>query len=65
MTPGFPHSPRVAKGELVVHRAHKRAVLHAGDTYIKVFRPGQASGSGRQPQLATARPGRRRLQDAA
>ena len=31
-----------AKGELLVHRAHKRAVIHAGNQYIKVFRPGRA-----------------------
>ena len=31
-----------AKGEIVVHRAHKRAVLRAPDAYIKVFRPGRA-----------------------
>ncbi|MFF2316569.1 hypothetical protein ACFVTE_09890 [Arthrobacter sp. NPDC058097] len=30
------------KGEMVVHRAHKRAVLRATDAYIKVFRPGRA-----------------------
>ncbi|MFP3461373.1 hypothetical protein R5O87_11025 [Arthrobacter globiformis] len=30
------------KGEMVVHRAHKRAVLRAPDAYIKVFRPGRA-----------------------
>ncbi|MEO5780945.1 phosphotransferase [Arthrobacter oryzae] len=29
-----------AGGEVVVHRAHKRAVVHAGDRYIKVLRPG-------------------------
>lgn len=31
-----------AKGELVVHRAHKRAVLRTPDSYIKVFRSGRA-----------------------
>ncbi|MFE4543531.1 hypothetical protein [Arthrobacter sp. NPDC056727] len=31
-----------ARGELVVHRAHKRAVLRAPEAYIKVFRPGRA-----------------------
>ena len=39
---------------MVVHRAHKRAVLHAGDTYIKVFRPEQAPAAARNHMLATA-----------
>ena len=34
-----------AKGELVVHRAHKRAVLRTPDAYIKVFRSGRASAA--------------------
>lgn len=42
------------KGETVVHRAHKRAVLHAGDTYIKVFRPEQAPAAATNHVLATA-----------
>ncbi|WP_314193758.1 hypothetical protein [uncultured Arthrobacter sp.] len=42
------------KGETVVHRAHKRAVLHAGDTYIKVFRPAQAPAAATNHMLATA-----------
>lgn len=33
------------KGELVVHRAHRRAVLRTPDGYIKVFRPGRASAA--------------------
>ena len=33
------------KGELVVHRAHKRAVLRTPGGYIKVFRPGRASAA--------------------
>ncbi len=37
-----------AGGEVVVHRAHKRAVVHAGDRYIKVLRPGYA------PQVAAS-----------
>jgi hypothetical protein len=41
------------KGETVVHRAHKRAVLHAGDTYIKVFRPEQAPAAATNHVLAT------------
>ena len=42
------------KGETVVHRAHKRAVLRAGDTYIKVFRPEQAPAAATNHMLATA-----------
>lgn len=42
------------KGETVVHRAHKRAVLHAGDTYIKVFRPEQAPAAATNHVFATA-----------
>ncbi|MEN8584207.1 phosphotransferase [Burkholderia sp. RS01] len=42
------------KGETVVHRAHKRAVLRAGDTYIKVFRPEQAPAAATNHVLATA-----------
>jgi hypothetical protein len=42
------------KGETVVHRAHKRAVLRAGDTYIKVFRPEQAPAAASNHMLATA-----------
>ncbi|MFE5840001.1 hypothetical protein [Arthrobacter sp. NPDC056493] len=41
------------KGETVVHRAHKRAVLRAGDTYIKVFRPEQAPAAAANHALAT------------
>jgi hypothetical protein len=43
-----------SKGETVVHRAHKRAVLRAGDTYIKVFRPEQAPAAATNHLLATA-----------
>ncbi|MFE4544380.1 phosphotransferase [Arthrobacter sp. NPDC056727] len=42
------------KGETVVHRAHKRAVLRAGGTYIKVFRPEQAPAAATNHVLATA-----------
>jgi len=42
------------KGETVVHRAHKRAVLRAGDTYIKVFRPEQAPAAATNHLLATS-----------
>lgn len=52
------HLPALArespKGETVVHRAHKRAVLRAGDTYIKVFRPEQAPVAATNHMLATA-----------
>jgi hypothetical protein len=41
------------KGETVVHRAHKRAVLHVGDTYIKVFRPDQSEAATVNHVLAT------------
>lgn len=30
-------------GEVVVHRAHKRAVVRAGDRYLKIFRPKQSA----------------------
>lgn len=42
------------KGEVVAHRAHKRAVVHAGSRYIKVFRPGPAETAARSHTLATA-----------
>jgi hypothetical protein len=42
------------KGETVVHRAHKRAVLRAGDSYIKVFRPEQAPAAASNHTLASA-----------
>lgn len=42
--PGLPAlALEAARGSVVVHRAHKRAVIDAGDRYIKVFRPGRAS----------------------
>jgi hypothetical protein len=31
-----------AHGRIIVHRAHKRAVVRAADRYIKVYRPGHA-----------------------
>ncbi|WP_314194651.1 hypothetical protein [uncultured Arthrobacter sp.] len=31
-----------ARGEILVHRAHKRAVVRAPEAFIKVFRPGRA-----------------------
>ncbi|GAC1486831.1 MAG: hypothetical protein NVS2B15_01630 [Pseudarthrobacter sp.] len=42
------------KGEIVVHRAHKRAVIHAGGQYIKVFRPGRALDAANLHTLAAA-----------
>ena len=42
------------KGETVVHRAHKRAVLRADDTYIKVFRAGHAPAAATRHIVATA-----------
>jgi hypothetical protein len=41
-----------AKGTTVVHRAHKRAVVKAGQQYIKIFRPGRAAGSADRHNLA-------------
>jgi hypothetical protein len=39
--PGLPALRREAvRGEVVVHRAHKRAVIRTPDEYIKVYRPG-------------------------
>lgn len=53
-----PRLPALAKeapqGEVVAHRAHKRAVVHAGSRYIKVFRPGPAETAARSHALATA-----------
>lgn len=53
-----PRLPALAKeapkGEVVAHRAHKRAVVHAGSRYIKVFRPGPAETAARNHTLATA-----------
>jgi hypothetical protein len=41
--PGLPALRREAEhGEVVVHRAHKRAVIRTPDQYIKVYRPGHA-----------------------
>ena len=47
-----------AKGELLVHRAHKRAVIHAGNQYIKVFRPGRATEATVRHVLAASVAGR-------
>jgi hypothetical protein len=33
------------KGEVVVHRAHMRAVVRTGDRYSKIFRPGRSADS--------------------
>lgn len=33
-----------ARGEVLVHRLHKRAVVRDGDRYTKVVRPGRAAG---------------------
>ena len=43
-----------AKGELVVHRAHKRAVLRTPDSYIKVFRSGRAPAAAASHRSAVA-----------
>lgn len=42
-----------AKGEVVVHRAHQRAVVCAGNRYIKVFRRGRALKAAERHNLAT------------
>lgn len=41
------------RGTILVHRAHKRAVIHAGGQYIKVFRPGRALDAAIRHTLAT------------
>ena len=38
--PALAHAAR--RGEVVVHRATKRAVVRAGDRYLKIFRPNQS-----------------------
>ncbi|MEC5179608.1 phosphotransferase [Arthrobacter sp. CG_A4] len=43
-----------AKGEVVAHRAHKRAVVRAGEHYIKVFRPGRAPNAAERHTGAAA-----------
>jgi len=43
-----------SRGEMVVHRAHKRAVLRAPETYIKVFRPGRALAAAVSHRIAGA-----------
>ncbi len=42
------------KGNVIVHRAHKRAVIHAGNQYIKVFRPGRALDAARRHTVAAS-----------
>jgi hypothetical protein len=42
------------KGEVVVHRVHKRAVLRTPDAYIKVYRPGRAAAAGIRHSIAAA-----------
>ena len=44
-------SPR---GEVVVHRAHKRAVVRAPEAFIKVFRPGRALAAAASHSIAAA-----------
>jgi hypothetical protein len=43
-----------ARGEIVVHRAHKRAVLRAPEAYIKVFRTGRALAAAASHNIAAA-----------
>ncbi|MGD8199064.1 phosphotransferase [Ornithinimicrobium sp. W1679] len=40
--PRLPALARVADGEVVVHRAGRRAVVRTGEGYVKVLRPGRA-----------------------
>ena len=49
-------SAESSKGEVVVHRAHKRAVLRTSASYIKVFRPGWAPAAAVGHGTATAPP---------
>lgn len=42
------------KGNVIVHRAHKRAVIHTGNQYIKVFRPGRALDAARRHTIAAS-----------
>lgn len=41
-------------GEVVVHRAHKRAVVRAGDRYFKIFRPRQSDEAADRHTRASA-----------
>lgn len=43
-----------ARGEMVVHRAHKRAVVRAPEAYIKVFRPGRALAAAASHNITAA-----------
>lgn len=43
-----------ARGEVVVHRAHKRAVLRAPEAFIKVFRPGRALAAAASHSISAA-----------
>jgi hypothetical protein len=52
--PKLPSLRRAAsKGVVVVHRAHKRAVVHSGNHFIKVFRPGRAPHAAERHTIAT------------
>lgn len=42
------------KGNVIVHRAHKRAVIQAGDKYVKVFRPGRAVDAAGKHRIAAS-----------
>lgn len=43
-----------AKGNVIVHRAHKRAVIHSGNQYTKVFRPGRAVDAAGKHRIAAS-----------
>jgi aminoglycoside/choline kinase family phosphotransferase len=47
-------SREAAKGNVIVHRAHKRAVIHSGNQYIKVFRPGRAVDAAGKHRIAAS-----------
>lgn len=50
--PALAHAIR--RGEVVVHRATKRAVVRAGDRYLKIFRPNQSDEAAARHTRMTA-----------
>ncbi|MCX2749711.1 hypothetical protein OOZ51_18120 [Arthrobacter sp. MI7-26] len=43
-----------AKGTVIVHRAHKRAVIHTANQYVKVFRLGRAVDAASKHRIAAS-----------